>query len=669
MVASGGGTIFRCQKVRSRGVYGCVGHGARARRDRGAEASKRRWPLPAAAARHTPPSSPARATGPPRRGGLVYGCAYGAAGRRAATMSSGFEPITAVFYAVFHPTEGTKIVHQVPEVISRDQPSLFDFDAVRNYVIPKAQLCNKLVLFKIGRFRVMGYPVNIENTEYARNSFTFNFCFVFPYDSDTAPYELAVRRMGRMFRVLEEQNFLLSKQDPEFFKDKRTQLQGTATAHTTPGYARTARITLSSIELLINQIFLDLNNYSECCIPLDSANSVDIKLFPILPAPVNIKAHQVPIATVKLALMVDVNWDPTMVKILPYVNGVHSVRKISRLADADYILTKQCLQHLLYYRCIEILDIFQFGNTYAPTNNIARFLTVPSIAEDCQAYIVTEAGDRLADLPAGPSTADHPASAVGSAVGSVSAQRSAEPLPVSTLNLVLPLARSSYFSPAHAKPRAIHVPSKATLFYLYRSLSQNQTIREWYVHHRKQLQYIDVRRFITFGVLRGLIYRVHSYPMSDALTRAIETGSVADVDNKIRDKIESAARNTPKTPTNPAGAAFPPRGHRTQTSITNESSIKTEPPTPAGPRRRVSFNYGALRHPKYEHVPEPDTLSVHSDSGPLEEHAQYTSERQTLFKLLKGFQNMDAICTELLKQRSDVEALIDSLGSSHLVNG
>lgn len=580
-------------------------------------------------------------------------------------MNSGFEPITAVFYAVFHPTEGTKIVHQVPDVISRDQPSLFDFDAVRNYVIPKPQLCNKLVLFKIGRYRVMGYPVNIENTDYARNSFTFNFCFVFPYDSDTTPYELAVRRMGRMFRVLEEQNFLLSKQDPAFFKDYKAHFDRAETTETTPGYARTARITLSSIESLINQIFLDLNNYSECCIPLDLANSVDIKLFPILAAPVNLKGHQVPISTVKLALLVDVNWDPTMVKILPFINGVNSVRKISRLADADYILTKQCLQHLLYYRCIEILDIFQFSNIYAPTNNISRFLTVPDIAEECQAYIVTDSGERLADLPTG--TMENSASGVSSVVGSAPIQRSSEALPVSTFNSVLPLTRPSYFSSSSAttaKPRTIHVPSKATLFYLYRSLNQGQTIREWYVQHRKQLQFIDVRRFITFGVLRGLIYRVHSYPILDPLVRAIESNTLLELDDAMNEKIEKLKERTRPT-------AHGPRVR------TLETSLKTEPSTPSGnPRRRVSFNYNVQRHPKHDVIPESDGISAMSDSEisgdePWPSHRLYQGidDTRNVFKLLKGFQNFDAICTEVQKPRSEVESLIEALGSSHLVNG
>ncbi|CAL1212463.1 unnamed protein product [Candida parapsilosis] len=52
------------------------------------------------------------------------------------------------------------------------------FRYCEKYVIPKPQLCNQLLSFKsiIIGYR---YPVNMVNDHYARNSFNFNFCFVF----------------------------------------------------------------------------------------------------------------------------------------------------------------------------------------------------------------------------------------------------------------------------------------------------------------------------------------------------------------------------------------------------------------------------------------------------------------------------------------------------------
>lgn len=447
-------------------------------------------------------------------------------------LDDGFVPIMAVFYAVFHPLEGTKIVHQVPEdsIATGDATGLFSFGTVKNYIIPKPQLCDRLVLIKVNGLRIVGYPVNIESSIYSRNSFTFNFGFVFSYNADTTPYELAIRRMGRMFRALEEQLRILSKLDRSlvFFSQQVPELD---TRHT-PGQSHIRRFTLQLIELLIAQVYADLNNYSECCIPIDSANSIDIKLFPILPPPVCLEAHQVPIATVKLSLLIDVNWDPTMVKILPFINGVHSVQRISELADADYVLTQQCIQHLMHYRCIAVADLFQFGAIYAPTNRIGDFVQATGMAEECQAYILAAASESRDNTPSG---------TPNSGYLQKSSQRRMEPKSVESH--ALESRKSQTSSPRSPKMERrfgqVEVPSKATLFFLYRLLNQGQTIKEWYLQHEKALRCIDVRRFITFGVLRGIIYRVSLYPVEKKAESVKSMDAICTELGKLRRQVEA----------------------------------------------------------------------------------------------------------------------------------
>ncbi|CAN3364859.1 nitrogen permease regulator 2 [Diutina catenulata] len=547
---------------------------------------------------------------------------------------TGFIPIAAIFYAVFHPEEGTKIVYQVPSDAistgSRDNAeSLFNFDTVKNYVIPKAQLCNKLISFKINNYRVIGFPVNIENATYARNTFNFNFCFVFPYDvGDVTPYESPIKRMGTMFKVLEEQSFLLSKLDDSNSFYKHTP-ETSGPAISAPGHARTTSIKLSSIESLIAQIYSDLNNYCECCIPLDSANSVDIKLFPILPPPVNIKAYQVPIATVKLHTLVDSTSDPAMIQIVPHINGLNSIRRISELSQADYMLTKQCIQHLMHYKCIELIDIFQFSNVYATTNHIGNFLRDDGrMAEECQAYVVTDYG----------------------------VEQLLSPTAQSQINSVSPGSHSHhYFSsrvsgttpgtPSHP----IKVPSKSTLFALYRKLNQGMTVKEWYLENRHQLESIDVRRFINFGVVRRIIYRVHSFPLLNSITRAIEKDEFYEL---------------------------------TESSVRKKSDSAMVVPTPAPKNRTVTFN-----KPSHKHATQSDSDSVYSsdldDEDLVEDEEEvlvrkqstkssvdesHDGEMRDLFKMLKGFQPFDSICTVLQKSRREVEAMVQQFGSYNIAN-
>jgi nitrogen permease regulator 2-like protein len=58
-----------------------------------------------------------------------------------------------------------------------------------------------------------------------------------------------------------------------------------------------------------------------------------------------------------------------------------------------------------------------------------------------------------------------------------------------------------------------HRQSFASLLELYCSLRQGKTLRDWITEHRTELTGIDIRRFISFGVIKGFLYRVHRYPI------------------------------------------------------------------------------------------------------------------------------------------------------------
>ncbi|KAI5966575.1 NPR2 [Candida pseudojiufengensis] len=694
-------------------------------------------------------------------------------------MSDGFIPIVAIFYAVFHPTEGTKIVHQYPNnsiktASSNKNPNkndqddndktndnedddedeedegLFNFDTVKNYIIPKPQLCNQLISFKINKFKVIGYPINMKNEHYARNSFSFNFCFVFNYEiGDVTPYESAIKRMGQMFHVLEEQNFLLSKLDKDnSFINKNSKrstdkslndmnkidlemyttnldnieqeiIENDASVNA-PGHSKTKQITLSSIESLIQQIYQDLNNYSECCIPLDTSNSVDIKLFPILPAPINLKAFQVPIATVKLKSLVDVNWDPTMIKILPYIDGINSVKRISELADANYLLVKQCIQHLMHYKCIELVDIFQFNNIYAPTNHIGDFLKNDGkMAEQCQAYVVTNNNNN--EYSSNPMSSFNNTPLINNSPKPI-IENSTSP----TFNFrkysssISPYSKQNYLTNSNNNNTNsklnysnIKVPTKTSLFYLYRSLNQGQTIKEWYNQHKNLLINIDIRRFINFGVLRGIIYRIYSYPILNSITRAIESGDILKnnhVLNNLKRKKELLKLSNKST-----------------TNERNTNLLKTKVHEQTLKTRRVSFNYenvennsnskklntmnevilendsddteddededeyeeeetkGAIKivplterksrnsSTSYRNIEELNNSPPQQDKilkEKEEENEELKQEQDMIYliKMLKGFQHFDSICTELQKSRSEVESMIENLGSYGVIN-
>lgn len=68
------------------------------------------------------------------------------------------------------------------------------------------------------------------------------------------------------------------------------------------------------------------------------------------------------------------------------------------------------------------------------------------------------------------------------------------------------------------------------------------------------LNFVDVRRFIQFGVIKGLIYRVHKYAVSNAVLveRAVEEGLIGEdarrksrrVLNEVGERIAELADGT-----------------------------------------------------------------------------------------------------------------------------
>lgn len=151
----------------------------------------------------------------------------------------------------------------------------------------------------------------------------------------------------------------------------------------------------------------------------------------------------------------DVNWDLTMQRIIPYIDGINSVSRISELADADYSLTKKCIEHLLYYHCVILSPMILFSSMWAPTPELGLLLVDETTQREALSYI---------------------------------------PLAPSTRNV-----------------------SISDLFGMYASLRQGQTLKEWYAEKEIWRKGIDIRRLISFGSVRGIIYRVRKWPVAENL--------------------------------------------------------------------------------------------------------------------------------------------------------
>ncbi|KAG9013633.1 Nitrogen permease regulator 2 [Tulasnella sp. JGI-2019a] len=298
---------------------------------------------------------------------------------------------------------------------------LLDFDFISEYVIPKTRLCGRLVHCNTPKHRILGFPVILFGDQYKRHDFRYNLCFVFDRVADLSCYEPIVRKCARVLQTCEEESNFLSNP-----------------------------ATSGRMYSILEQLYEDLNSYSETSIRIDSFNSIELKLFPFYPNPPQVDDWQVPIALINLEKRVEPNWDITMAKVVQYINGVNHVRKIADLADTDPSLTRKCMEHLLFYQCILMVDIFQYSNMYTLKPSVQWLAEDPDVQSECAPYVT----------------------------------------------------RSGY----------PHLPW-TKLLYLYSRLKPGVDLHGWIEENDISRMGIDVRRFVSFGTIKGFLRRIHRYPI------------------------------------------------------------------------------------------------------------------------------------------------------------
>ncbi|OBA25016.1 nitrogen permease regulator 2 [Hanseniaspora valbyensis NRRL Y-1626] len=376
------------------------------------------------------------------------------------TSNENIDPIHTILYTQFHPLEGPKLIFEFPPNNLKDNN--INFQDIQNYIIPKPQLCKKLLTLIYKDFRLISFPMYLKKPYYFRNVFCFNFVFIFKNDSKTVPYEPIIEKLGKMFQILEEQSQILSMSCKDMIYFKSDEQHENIDEITNENNSKS----------LVTKLYLDLNNYSECLIPINSGDSIDIKLFTFLSKSVktlnSLSLEDVPLLKLDLSsinMFKKLNWDQTLLKMLPYINGVNNIYKISHLANSDLDLVVEVIKNLVYiYKICVIVDIFQFDNIYGVTNRLdSVFLKNPLLLTECQKYIVVDKVNKNSE---------------------------------------------------------VLLPSKKIIFQLYNSFKLTIRVKQFYKenYHYIVKNNIDLRKFVVFGCSNNIIYRVMEYPLMRDIT-------------------------------------------------------------------------------------------------------------------------------------------------------
>ncbi|KAK2836938.1 hypothetical protein FQN49_006571 [Arthroderma sp. PD_2] len=567
--------------------------------------------------------------------------------------------IKAIFYSRFDTQSGKqstsysshqlalrccpKVVHQVPDGAIVPSPTappgtspLFSFSDVSFFVIPRQELCGNLIHVCTGGHRILGSPVCMKSPRYDRNEFIFNFCIVLNEEDEWGTYKSVVQKLAHLLCGLEEQSGFLSKDTSKDGEGK--------------------------VYSLCETLMEDLNNYYECMIPIDELNTLNVKLFPLYPSPPIVKAWHVPLFTVRCETFMDENWDLTMRRIVPYINGINSVRKISILSDADFTLTCRAIRHLIYYGCAFLLDIFSFSAIYAPTAEFSStIVTDKQMQCECARYVNIRFAPVGAPSPTAKSTSTAAASS-STSHNRGSVPRSSHGISMSSddpwvehdsiwpkIDTSIPSASGEGTSKLNSKS----VVDGVGLVELYASLKQGQTVKQWYLKHMRELANVDVRRFITFGVIKGFLYRVRKYPFA--------TGRVMQNHHHQR-KPSNQFPSSPMAGFSLGAATAGDIGGVSSRSFTRDrhgstasgiDPLSTSKPlskstsTPS-PRDRTRNRHPLRRYDDEGNDGDEEELDDDDSDGDEQgEGSDYGIDNKTLAKYLDGTHCFDQICTEL----------------------
>lgn len=152
-----------------------------------------------------------------------------------------------------------------------------------------------------------------------------------------------------------------------------------------------------------------------------------------------------------------------------------------------------------------LLDVFSFNAVYAPTNDVHAIVRDVDMQQECARYV------NMRFVPQG---------------------RAGEEAVVDSPRPLLSLGGGEEeVWPLTGKGEVV---DGVGIVQLYASLRQGLTVREWFGLNSDMLANIDLRRFVTFGVIKGLLYRVHRYAVRT------KVGMVSRNGHRNRDSLKGS---------------------------------------------------------------------------------------------------------------------------------
>lgn len=392
-----------------------------------------------------------------------------------------YRKILSVFLAEFDNVAGPRNNICIQPYSSPPLPAEL-FEKVYEFLIPKRSLYGQIVSVHINSVTFIGKPTQIEGSQYERNAYLFNIGFVLKSSPEEHAFLVrdmvpVVLKLSDELLSLEKERGLLSRQDWQSKTTLRTKL----TKMVNQLYEKGCHFLVFDAS---HASYLKVLSYSSLnCTPTSLSvlinNNQRLRLDHV---PVAIRA---PVLVGNFASQID----PNLSQISLHINGVNCIDQIAYRTKMERETVLHSIRFLLNADMIRCIDIFRFRNRYESTNKLELFKEDVHFWEQC---------DRLVRRNSN-SLFERSSFAIGKSTLWSASKGSSHRI------------ESCSQDHRHSFVRSSNIVER--YYYLYNSLSRKETVEQLVECHWEAFKAIDIRKWIAFGVLTGIIRRVYEYPI------------------------------------------------------------------------------------------------------------------------------------------------------------
>ena len=215
------------------------------------------------------------------------------------------------------------------------------FAAVSEYIITGDELADQLINISTHGMHILSRPMIIHDTQrYERNSLLFAVGFVLRRSVDPRPYWPILANLSSTFSQMEVES--------QYLSGSKTRPQ---------------------IQVILEDILVCLNSKRRNChLMLNDANTLNLQLFRPPPRPVSpVPDFAVPILLRPGWQLQCYDWDLTIGWLIPNIDGCKHVKQIAKTSEVDIDMVRACLRVLRQHGVLTHVDMFRYSNVYECT--------------------------------------------------------------------------------------------------------------------------------------------------------------------------------------------------------------------------------------------------------------------------------------------------------------